>query len=226
MSYKTGRRHEFLSDLEEYYFILVEWNASIVDIREQYPLLPSDMTLQIAEEFEFVHPRKPATKEDIVMTTDFVLTVNIDGKEHDVARCIKPKAESERPRIREKLAIEREYWRCKGIEWKVITEESIPIVKAKNLKMLRGNFFFRISIEEQQLLNILLYEIYARKQNQYYRTNIAEFCLEIDSNYLLDQGTSLKLFKYLIYEKKIRVDLNERLNFRKLCLEGVEVIND
>lgn len=37
---KTNRQHEFLSDLERNHFYLTEHSDFIVDIREQFPLLP------------------------------------------------------------------------------------------------------------------------------------------------------------------------------------------
>lgn len=37
---KIPRQFEFLSDLERNYFYLLEYSYLVVDIREQYPLLP------------------------------------------------------------------------------------------------------------------------------------------------------------------------------------------
>jgi len=37
---KTNRQHELLSDMERDYFYLLDFSDDIVDIREQYPLLP------------------------------------------------------------------------------------------------------------------------------------------------------------------------------------------
>lgn len=37
---KTNRQHEFLSDLEQNYFYLTEYSDFVVDIREQFSLLP------------------------------------------------------------------------------------------------------------------------------------------------------------------------------------------
>lgn len=73
----TGRVHHLLSLGEERYFYLLDWSEIVVDIREQYPLLPLDETLAIARRLGFVHPRHPRTKEPIVMTTDFLLTVSV-----------------------------------------------------------------------------------------------------------------------------------------------------
>lgn len=47
---KTNRQHEFLSDLERNYFYLTEYSDFVVDIREQFPLLPLEETIVIADE--------------------------------------------------------------------------------------------------------------------------------------------------------------------------------
>lgn len=47
---KTGRQHEFLSDLETNYFYILEFSDEVVDIREQYPLLSLEDTILIAKE--------------------------------------------------------------------------------------------------------------------------------------------------------------------------------
>lgn len=48
---KTDRQHELLSDMERNYFYLLEFSNNVVDIREQYPLLPLEDTLTIAMEW-------------------------------------------------------------------------------------------------------------------------------------------------------------------------------
>jgi len=57
--------------LERNYFYLTEYSDVVVDIREQFPLLPLEETIVIAEELGLKHPTNPKTQEPIVMTTDF-----------------------------------------------------------------------------------------------------------------------------------------------------------
>jgi len=73
---KTNRQHEFLSDLERNYFYLTEYSDYVVDIREQFPLLPLEETIVIADELGLKHPTDPKTNEPVVMTQDFLLTVD------------------------------------------------------------------------------------------------------------------------------------------------------
>ena len=105
---KTNRQHEFLSDLERNYFYLTEYSDFVVDIREQFPLLPLEETIVIADELGIKHPTDPKTHEPIVMTTDFLLTVDKGEGLVELARTIKMKDELLKERVIEKFEIERD----------------------------------------------------------------------------------------------------------------------
>nr|WP_243458151.1 TnsA endonuclease N-terminal domain-containing protein [Sporosarcina sp. Te-1] len=105
---KTNRQHEFLADLERNYFYLTEYSNLIVDIREQFPLLPLEETIIIANELGINHPTDPKTGDLIVMTTDFLLTVNKGQDVTEVARTIKIKGKLLKERVLEKFEIERD----------------------------------------------------------------------------------------------------------------------
>ncbi|MDP7979789.1 TnsA endonuclease N-terminal domain-containing protein [Bacillus sp. WLY-B-L8] len=105
---KTARQHEFLSDLERNYFYLTEHSDFVIDIREQFPLLPSEETIVIADELGIEHPTNPKTGETIVMTTDFLLTVDKGQGVFEVAHTIKMKDKLLEECVLEKFEIERE----------------------------------------------------------------------------------------------------------------------
>src|SRR5699024_9172047 len=88
---KTGRQHEILYDLERNYFYLTEFNDVVLDIREQFHLVPQEETIEIAEELGIKHPADPKTGYRIVMTTDFLLTVDKGQGVFEVAHTIKMK---------------------------------------------------------------------------------------------------------------------------------------
>ena len=46
--WKSGRVHHLLSLLELRWFYVLDWNLEVIDVREQYPLLPLEETLAIA----------------------------------------------------------------------------------------------------------------------------------------------------------------------------------
>lgn len=137
---KTGRQHEFLSDLERNYFYLTEFSDSVVDIREQYPLLPLEETLVIADELGIKHPADSKTNEPIVMTTDFLLTVNKGEGNVELARTIKMKDELLKERILEKFEIERVYWEKRGVGWGIVTELEIPKTLARNISYIHDYY--------------------------------------------------------------------------------------
>src|SRR6266571_7548165 len=87
--WKTGRTHHFLSVLELLYYLILEWSLMVTDIREQYPLLPIDDTLAIAENLGIKHPVHPKTKEPVVMTTDFYISLRNESGNFEQARTIK-----------------------------------------------------------------------------------------------------------------------------------------
>lgn len=122
---KTGRRHELLSLFEKHYFYILDLAKVVSDIREQYPLLPLAATQAIAQELGIRHPADRQTGQDIVMTTDFVITMRSNHGDVDVARALKPSTELVDQRVLEKLEIERVYWLNKHIDWGIVTEREI-----------------------------------------------------------------------------------------------------
>ena len=139
--WKTGRPHHLLSDLEDDYFLIQEWDSAVTDIREQYPLLPLEETLAIAEECGIRHPgvRHPMKSGEyipVVMTTDFVITISEGLDSFDRARTIKYAQDLQSQRTLEKLEIERRYWARRNIDWAIVTEREISRVFAQNVRDL------------------------------------------------------------------------------------------
>ena len=91
--YKIPRQFEFLSDLERNYFYLLEYSDLVEDIKEQYPLLPIEETIIIANELGIKHPTDLKSGEPIVMTTDFLVTTKNNKEVKKFARTLKYKYE-------------------------------------------------------------------------------------------------------------------------------------
>ena len=81
--WKFNRVCHFLSNNELRYFYSLEWADNVTDIREQYPMKLED-TLKIAEQLGIKHPIN--TKNDVpyVMSSDFMITMSVNGKETDI----------------------------------------------------------------------------------------------------------------------------------------------
>jgi len=63
--WKTQRVHNFLSGLELSYFYLLEWNDRVIDIQEQFPLLPQKEITEICQYLGIRPPRAPGAKVDV-----------------------------------------------------------------------------------------------------------------------------------------------------------------
>lgn len=138
---KVERIHHLLSDLERAYLLVCEFSEDVVDIREQYPLLPVESTQAIAHAIGVRYPKYKSTTVPLVMTTDFLLTVKQpNGDFKTVARTIKYQQDLERKdsvRTREKLLVERRFWMSQGVDWSIVTEEFFTPDLIKNLGLLR-----------------------------------------------------------------------------------------
>lgn len=214
---KTGRQHEFLSDMERNYFYILEYSDIVEDIREQYPLLPIEDTILIADELGIEHPKNPKTGELVVITTDFLVTVNYNNRLYDVARTIKSKVDLLDKRISEKFEIERVYWERKGINWGAVTDEDIDKVIASNISLVHAykdismiDSFYGIEVNE---LKDLIYEFVKRIIDN--SKTMRTICKEFDDEMCLEKGSSLCIFKYLIINKIIEIDITEKINVNK-----------
>src|SRR5215470_9882469 len=131
--WKHGRVHHLLSDLEARVSFIYEWSLQIGDIREQYPLLPLDETLEIAKECGVAHPADIRSRRPMVMTTDFVLTIKKNMATTYQARTLKYTADLIKARTLEKLEIERRYWQARRVDWGIVTEPQASIALAQNV---------------------------------------------------------------------------------------------
>lgn len=211
---KTNRQHEFLSDLERNYFYLTEYSDFVVDIREQFPLLPLEETIIIADELGIKHPTDPKTNEPVVMTTDFLLTVDKGEGFVELARTIKMKDELLKERVIEKFEIERVYWERRQIDWGIVTELEIPKEMARNISYIHDYYnlqhydaFQDLSPQHiEDLAMALLQRLLESSQSVREITNV------FDKETHMPLGSSMTLFYHLLVQKIIRVDMLEPLN--------------
>ncbi|RXI48176.1 heteromeric transposase endonuclease subunit TnsA [Clostridium tetani] len=215
---KTKRQHEFLSDMERNYFYFLEFSDSVADIREQFPLLPLEDTILIAEELGLEHPKNPKTGEFIVMTTDFFISVKNNNEFYEVARTIKLKDELINRRVLEKFEIERVYWKNRNINWGIVTDNEIDKNIANNISFVHAyndirylDCFNQISKME---LQDLIYEFIKRILDS--NKNMRTICSQFDNDMSLKKGSGLSIFKYLIINKVINVDITKKIDINNI----------
>ncbi|MDO6568609.1 TnsA endonuclease N-terminal domain-containing protein [Alteromonas sp. 1_MG-2023] len=152
---KVGRRHwmfcdkqnrevHLLSDGERRMYMELLYKPSTVAVFEQYAL-DLDETLDIAIELNIMHPRNWKTYEAYVMSTDFLVeSLSADDNTTQLtAYTFKywdqiyklswlDEVEYKSMRTWQKFAIEREFWRRRGIEYRVVTERDATKVHYHN----------------------------------------------------------------------------------------------
>ncbi len=160
---KFGRRHQIwcdkqqrevhlLSDGERRAYEMMIAHPGTVSVLEQYALDIND-TISIAEDLGYVHPRNHKKNQFTVMTTDFLRTsCNVAGgvkSLNTVAYTYKYSSEiytdttctaflPSATRTIQKLQIEQEFWRCRGIEYRIITELHTTKERAWNIQFCRS----------------------------------------------------------------------------------------
>lgn len=205
--WKVKRVHHFFSSIEVDYFYGLEWSPVVTDIREQYPLLPISETLEIAAECDIRHPRNPLSKQPIVMTTDFLITVRQSLGVSEVARTVKHSQELQGQRVLEKFEIERRYWEKRNISWGIVTEREIPFYLAKNIKWLhpfRHSQALPLSEHEIRHISTLLTQKVLQEN-----ASLSFIAAKVDEQINLLPGTSLSVARHLLATQQWRVDMNQ-----------------
>lgn len=145
----TGRRHRIygvkfnqtfhlMSDLERNAYFKAEFDAFVIGIKDQFPLLPLSETQDIARELGISrHPRFGNC--DLVMTTDLVLThVTPSGSILQPISC-KYREPAKETRVREINAIETVYWKRRASRPLLnFTEFAVSQNFVKNWGLIRG----------------------------------------------------------------------------------------
>ena len=204
---KAGRIHHLMSNLELYLFYLLDWSDDILDIREQYPLADFVKAIEIAETAGIPYPYDPKSGFPYVMTSDFF----IETKQGAKVLSVKPSSELSKPRVREKLEIERRYWREHGISWSIITEREINRTKARNIEWLAQSKDLRVfGIHEYLMSDCIRYflELYCAG-----RSPLPAIIAEVENEFNFGAGIGVNIFKYLAYWKLIAFDAERTVDF-------------
>ena len=210
-SYKTGRQHHLLSDLETGLFLILDWADHVVDIREQFPL-DRDVTRMLAAKMGVVHPRDVQTKSDIVMTTDLLVDVRLDGGVSLIALSVKPASKLEGARTLEKLELERRFWARINVPWYLVTERELHAVRIGNLRWLHE----MRSLDELKTphadywpdrCNRFLGELSRARGGL-----IEDFLKHLQQNCEFAAGEAMTVLRHLAANKRIRLDLNREFS--------------
>jgi hypothetical protein len=198
---KTGRVHHLLSSNESEFFYLAEFSDSVIDIREQFPLLPLNVSQKIAATLGVEHPKVPNTRVPNIMTTDFLLTCRKEGRIFYKAVSVKPDDGMDQ-RVAEKLDIERVWWELLGVEFYFFIGNELTKTQSDNIQWATSPFRSGMQTYTASQIQIAMAMI---EPGKYLLSDICGKLLP------LIQGRSedgLNIVRYLIANKFIDIDLS------------------
>jgi len=201
---KTMRAHHFMSIIESDFFYQAEFNDSVIDIREQFPLFPLNLTEKIASHIDVKHPFVIGVNGPpvlYVMTTDFLLTVKEpNGGIKYKAYAVKPEGVPTL-RVAEKLEIERLFWALHDIEFKVYIGSELNRIISKNISWatsaIRMNATCHAHLPCEEVAFALLPGDHI----------IEELCSSLARQFNVEYSDILTAIQILIARKFIKVDL-------------------
>lgn len=212
----VNRTYELFSDVERNVFCVFEFSSNVIDIREQFKLEQDD-TLKISQDLGIVHPRDPRTQVDIVMTTDFVLTIEENDTISTIARTVKYFQELADFRVLEKLEIERRYWEEQNVDWDIVTEKKINPILVSNINKVRSAYHIERTDMFRDMSEISLTRIKNELTSMLIgNVKIRDVCNLFDDKHGLEPGSALSLARHLIATKRIYCDMHsKKLEFDK-----------
>jgi len=210
--WKHGRVHHLFSDLERNVFLHYQWPLSVIDMREQFPLLPVEETVEIAKEIGVKHPTDPRTKHPIVMTTDLLLTAQQGLTPTHHPRTVKYLKDLQKMRTLEKLELERRYWAAspRNLKLLIITEQLIVHSFVKNLLWIHPCYWLidLYPLSEQELRRIASVLTQLVLNEALPLRTVAQRC---DRLLRLKAGTSLIVVRYLLANRYWEIDMSVRI---------------
>jgi len=197
------REYCFVSELEADAFVIYDIMPDVSDILEQYYLSLAE-TIEIADLLHIPHPY--SQKYFHPVTTDLLVCKGGTW----IARAVKTSRALEDPRTIAKLEIERVYFSRRQIDWKIITEKQLNRDLIKNIRWLWYDGDFDITFLEPCLLK----EIESCLLDLYENDPLPFPCLldQVSERFSLPQEKILVIFKLLVRQERIRLDLEKPLN--------------
>lgn len=216
----NSRTHHYLSKGEYYFHLLQEYSPSVVEIREQFPLIKYHRTFQIALEKAYKPSFYPGTNVPRVYTTDFMLTkINLSGERYlsavsvkyrrDYARLAKTKKGLKR--AMELAEIERCYWAELGIEWDTVFVEDFPMTRVRNIIALRTHAVIKGSLATERAIAGMIE--YLLKLTIPVANEISlKALIRGASRFLyMTYVDAFHLFMYMVWHKYIDANLDEEI---------------
>jgi hypothetical protein len=193
------------------------FSPDIVSVKEQYPL-DYVKTQEIADTERYIHPRDHETGQLRVMTTDFVVERRaLDNSIYREALGFKSSLDSEGgqqtkqqvTRIKQKLTIEKLYWKAFGINYRPILGIHLDKVRLDNYFVLSERY--QKDIPTKQLIEFT-YKFLSAIAN-FPRNNLRQ-CLMVTAHSLdVSPRYLYTLFCTAVLRHILQLDLSRPLDF-------------
>lgn len=205
--YKTRKIHHLQSDNQLRMFLILEWNNKVIDIQENMELKDIELNINELDNLRLDEFMDKETGKLYKLHTNFLIKIRTNNQEEQVAISVKSISELQRKTVIEKIEIERRYWKAKKVRFYIITEKEINKQLVENIKWVREALEYNSFNIGEELAEKLYYFL---QENMKYRiSNILE---EFDRIEKLKAGTALFIFRYLIGEKEIEINMKEKLD--------------
>jgi hypothetical protein len=201
---RTARHHHGLSAHEKNFLYIAEFDSNIIDIREQFPLLPLDLAIRIAEELGITYPLIPHTNQPNIITTDYLLTCCIGNSIEYLAVSVKPKEGLKSKRDFEKQEIERTWWELLGIRWRLYLDTPEEKILAENLKWLSQPVRNQTHFEADLI-------VLAVKHVPTGKSDISQIINTLSEQLSITKSLANELFRTIAWKKYINLDLNYKI---------------
>ncbi|WP_370980056.1 TnsA endonuclease N-terminal domain-containing protein [Agaribacterium sp. ZY112] len=193
-----------LSDLELAAFLLFDWNHTVTDIREQFPLNP-ESTINIAKRLGIKHPTHKAILQ--IMTTDLLVDFEINGQHSCQAISVKYTQDLEDERTIEKQELERRFWENEGVEWFIFTEHEVPRITVQNIRWLAPHMH-SYELDAESLRTV--FKDIVKTLDAQPEEKLPPLLTELDSRLKLKPGTNLKYFRHLSAQNAFLWDIHNQ----------------
>ena len=157
------------------------------------------------------HPADPRTRQSVVMTTDFVNTINQAGRLIDQARSIKYSQELSSDRTLEKLEIERVYWSERKFDWGIVTEHEVEPILAANVSWVHA-YRETTALSPATVAIIRRVEAVLTPHVNEQLAPLRDLTDACDDQLGLSPGMSLSVARHLIANKRWQVDMRQTIN--------------
>ena len=208
-SLKNKKIYHLQSDLQLKIFIILEWYENVIDIVVNHKL---DNLIDNLDDVSGLRLYKFMDEYNNIYSihTNFLITFLINNEISKVAVSVRQFEDLDKSSTIEKLEIERRYWREKGVNFYIITDKEINNIFYDNIMRCRDTVI-NSSIQNKEEKAELLINYIIKHKELTIKSIINQYEEELD----LDNGEGIFLFKFLLYTKRIAVDMTREINMNQ-----------